>query len=155
MNSKSLTCNPVEPYTVDIAMPVRSFRRLRVLGKYSFFGVLVPYTGYALYISLNSNKEITKRQRLYDRNGQDVADPKHSLFEKYTPLKILGRYENPFEEYRIQTLYEFFFNRVVELFEPNRGGIPKTSARMEELMPVHKPSWVTQGQIQEDKIMHT
>ncbi|KAL6945031.1 hypothetical protein ACO0QE_002474 [Hanseniaspora vineae] len=136
-------------------MPVRSFRRLRVLGKYSFFGVLVPYTGYALYISLNSNKEITKRQKLYDRNGQDVADPKHSLFEKYTPLKILGRYENPFEEYRIQTLYEFFFNRVVELFETNRGGIPKTSARMEELMPVHKPSWVTQGQIQEDKILHT
>ena len=132
----------------------RSFRRLRAFGKYSFFGILVPYSGYALYITLNSNKEITKRQQLY-KNGNDVADSKDSLFAKYTPLKILGRYENPFEEYRIQTLYEFFFNRFVELFETNRGGIPKTSARMEELMPVHKPTWVVQGQIQEDRIVHS
>lgn len=64
-----------------------------------------------------------------------------NTYIKYSPLKVLGRFENPFNEYRIQTVYEFFFNRIVEVFQHNRGGIPHTKRQMDELMPIHKPKW--------------
>ncbi|KAH3902236.1 related to N-acyl-phosphatidylethanolamine-hydrolyzing phospholipase D, mitochondrial [Saccharomycodes ludwigii] len=107
------------------------FRKsLKILRHISLYGIIFPYTSYAFYVSLKTNWEITKRK------------DDHTIL-KYTPLKICGRYENPFEEYRIQTVYEFFINRIIELFETNRGGIPIDQARMNTLMPIHKPTWTT------------
>ncbi|CAB4255785.1 similar to Saccharomyces cerevisiae YPL103C FMP30 Mitochondrial inner membrane protein with a role in maintaining mitochondrial morphology and normal cardiolipin levels [Maudiozyma barnettii] len=105
------------------------------------FGLLIPYTCYAVFVSLSAFREIGIRNNLL----ADVEKDDNRNFEgtllKYSPLQVLGRYENPFPEYRIQTVYEFFFNRVVELFERNRGGIPPDPRQMEKLMPVHKPVW--------------
>ncbi|AGO10655.1 AaceriABR187Cp [[Ashbya] aceris (nom. inval.)] len=106
----------------------------------AFLGLAVPYTAYALYISLQSNREITEREgQLQNKKSMDFAD----TLIKYSQLQILGRFENPFTEYRIQTIYEFFFNRLVEVFERNRGGIPVQQSAMDELMPVHKPTWAS------------
>ncbi|CAI5009363.1 AVN_HP_G0115570.mRNA.1.CDS.1 [Saccharomyces cerevisiae] len=104
--------------------------------------VLVPYTGYAFYVSLATVKQIDLRNKMCQRleeNNNEVTY-KGSLL-KYSPLEVLGRFENPFEEYRIQTVFEFFANRVFELFERNRGGIPPDVHQMNKLMPVHKPTW--------------
>lgn len=103
---------------------------------------LVPYTGYALYVTVSAAKEIDVRDR---ECKQIESNPNDRSFKgtliKYSPLQVLGRYENPFTEYRIQTIYEFFFNRIVEVFERNRGGIPPDKHQMDQLMPVHKPKW--------------
>lgn len=100
--------------------------------------VLIPYTCYALFVSLKTNYEITQRENR--TKGCDEEDFQSTLI-KYSPLQILGRFENPFTEYRIQTVYEFFLNRVLEVFSINRGGIPSDKSLMRELMPTHKPTW--------------
>ncbi|AQZ09942.1 FMP30 (YPL103C) [Zygosaccharomyces parabailii] len=102
--------------------------------------VFIPYTAYALYVSASAAKEIKIRHKLslvVEGQGENYEG---SLI-KYSPLQILGRYENPFDEYRIQTVYEFFFNRIFELFQTNRGGIPSDKIRMRQLMPIHRPEW--------------
>ncbi|AET40927.1 N-acetylphosphatidylethanolamine-hydrolyzing phospholipase D Ecym_7074 [Eremothecium cymbalariae DBVPG len=111
--------------------------------------VLVPYTCYALYIALQTDMQIrARRRKVEDENSADY----NSTLKKYSHLKILGVYENPFNEYRMQTIYEFFFNRVVELFQINRGGIPREEKAMELLMPVHKPTWTDNAaQLVEDQ----
>lgn len=102
----------------------------------------IPYTGYALYVFGSTNYEITRRERqLADKDDLEFK----STLVKYSPFQVLGRFENPFNEYRIQTVFEFFFNRVVEVFQRNRGGLPRSKEQMDELMPIHKPTWVTKG----------
>lgn len=102
--------------------------------------VFIPYTGYALYVSCSASKEIEERlKKSYEVERQ--AENYEGTLVKYLPLQVLGRYENPFDEYRIQTVYEFFCNRFVELFQRNRGGIPPDKKQMRLLMPVHTPKW--------------
>lgn len=103
--------------------------------------LLIPYTCYAVFVSLSAFREIDIRNDLLDDVEKGSETTYAGTLLKYSPLQVLGRYENPFAEYRIQTVYEFFFNRVVELFESNRGGVPKDPEVMAELMPVHKPEW--------------
>lgn len=105
--------------------------------------LLVPYTAYAGYVTYRTSVEIDTRNKLFRERDTEVIGkpPKNDILLKYAPFRVLGRFENPFEEYRIQTIYEFFFNRIVELFEKNRGGIPIDQRQMDELMPVHKPTW--------------
>ncbi|KAG0669619.1 hypothetical protein C6P45_003524 [Maudiozyma exigua] len=105
------------------------------------FSLLIPYTFYAVYVSLSAFREIEIRNKLLANVEPNDSKNYEGTILKYSPLQVLGRYENPFREYRIQTVYEFFFNRVVELFERNRGGIPPDPRQMEKLMPVHKPDW--------------
>lgn len=105
------------------------------------FSLLIPYTFYAVYVSLSAFREIEIRNKLLANVEPNDSKNYEGTILKYSPLQVLGRYENPFREYRIQTVYEFFFNRVVELFERNRGGIPPDPRQMEKLMPVHKPNW--------------
>lgn len=101
--------------TRPIQKSSRKYARILLLS------VLVPYTGYAFYVSLATVKQIDLRnemcQRLEENNNEVTY--KGSLL-KYSTLEVLGRFENPFEEYRIQTVFEFFANRVFELFERNR-----------------------------------
>ncbi|CCD25079.1 N-acetylphosphatidylethanolamine-hydrolyzing phospholipase D NDAI_0E02620 [Naumovozyma dairenensis CBS 421] len=119
-------------------------KRRYILG--TFLTFLFPYTGYALYVTISTAKEIEERYRdsqlveAYDKENKEKGNFKSTLI-KYSPLQVLGRYENPFVEYRIQTIYEFFFNRFVEIFEVNRGGLPPTKEQMDQLMPIHKPDW--------------
>lgn len=98
------------------------------------------YTTYALYVSLSANYEISRRaQKLSTTDSAHPAHPGASC-DKYSSLTIAGRFENPFEEYRTQTLYEFFLSRVLELFEGSaRGGLPSTAAELRSLLPIHTP----------------
>lgn len=111
-------------------------RGLRRPVLFTTLSLLVPYTAYAASVSYLTADEIARRKRLLE---EDPALDRPEA--KYAPFKIMGRYENPFIEYRVQTIYEFFFNRVVELFERNRGGVPEPDA-LKKLMPVHKPDWI-------------
>lgn len=53
-----------------------------------------------------------------------------------------GRYANPFPEYRPQTLYEFFYCRVAELFRPKpRGGVPADKDEIRRLLPAQRPDF--------------
>ncbi|CDO95183.1 unnamed protein product [Kluyveromyces dobzhanskii CBS 2104] len=116
----------------------KSTKQTRRTGLKVILCFFVPYTGYALYVFISTNYEITRRER--QLTNKDDLDFNNTLI-KYSPHQVLGRFENPFNEYRIQTVYEFFFNRIVELFETNRGGVPRSKAQMDELMPIHKPFW--------------
>ena len=73
--------------------------------------LLIPYTGYAIYVSTSAAKEVDIRQRLSELVEGEGENFEGTLI-KYSPLQVLGRYENPFYEYRIQTVYEFFCNRI-------------------------------------------
>ncbi|SCU87918.1 LAFA_0E09604g1_1 [Lachancea sp. 'fantastica'] len=109
--------------------------------------ILVPYTGYALYVIGQANAEITKREQEVKQHDDD----KHfdTTLIKYSPLEVLGRFANPFKEYRVLTAFEFSLNRVLELFQRNRGGIPTSPHSMDELMPVHTPTWTSNNAIEQ------
>lgn len=135
--------------SVPFSLKQRNDQKSRNKYKYTkWFGkglltLLIPYTGYAIYVTLSTTKEIEYRRQKCDSlisNRGSLRDTEITLI-KYSPLQVLGRYENPFVEYRIQTIHEFFFNRIIELFERNRGGIPPDKRQMNKLMPVHKPHW--------------
>ncbi|EDO14484.1 hypothetical protein Kpol_242p7 [Vanderwaltozyma polyspora DSM 70294] len=119
---------------------LRSKRFLTNLG----IAAVLSYTGYAVWVIGASSEEIAMRQDIvhFMEEGQESNE---GTLVKYSPLKVLGRFENPFDEYRIQTVQEFFFNRIVELFQRNRGGIPNNKEDMDELMPIHKPDWLQKG----------
>ncbi|KAL3232242.1 hypothetical protein RNJ44_04158 [Nakaseomyces bracarensis] len=116
-------------------------RRRLGYGSIAALSILIPYTGYALFVTVSSYSEIDSRNELSDVVEKDKGINYQGTLIKYSPLQVLGRYENPFTEYRIQTIYEFFINRVVELFQRNRGGIPAQREHMRVLMPIHKPTW--------------
>ena len=87
---------------------------------------LATYTTYTTYSYVMAQRAIDDRERVFNNYGDD---------KRFDVLEIHGRYENPFKEYRPQTLYEFFVMRLIELSEFGaRGGVPKeTSQRVEEL----------------------
>lgn len=104
--------------------------------------VLVSYTGYICYISLKTRYSIIEREKML--NDGPIIDYKSTLI-KYSPLTILGRFKNPFIEYRIQTICEFFANRILELFQNQGYSVLSSKKLMDELMPVHKPRWTDNG----------
>lgn len=108
--------------------------------------VLLPYTGYAIYVATSASEEIDIRRKKCT-HVEKLGENYEGTLVKYSPLEVLGRYENPFDEYRIQTIYEFFGNRIFELFQRNRGGIPIDSIQMKQLMPVHTPTWNTDHEL--------
>ncbi|TID20443.1 hypothetical protein CANINC_003560 [Pichia inconspicua] len=76
-------------------------------------GVIGGYTTYASYLYYLTRREIRTRDE-----GE--------VSEQFQSLKIHGRFENPFREYRPQTIYEFLLMRLIEFsrFEERRGGVP-------------------------------
>lgn len=55
---------------------------------------------------------------------------------------IAGRYQNPFPEYRSQTIYEFLYCRVSELFhEHPRGGVPLDINEVRKHLPSRRPDF--------------
>lgn len=88
---------------------------------------LATYTGYTTYSYIQARRAISERELEYQRGGSED--------KRFDVLEIHGRYENPFREYRPQTLYEFFVMRLIELSEFGpRGGVPaETTDRVSEL----------------------
>lgn len=114
-------------------------------------GLVATYTSYAAYVSYAANVEITKRGKKFqdamnctkNLETQDDCGCDHGDYirDKYSSLTIAGRFENPFEEYRIQTLYEFFLSRLLELFEGKaRGDVPRKD-KLREMLPVFTPDF--------------
>lgn len=57
-------------------------------------------------------------------------------------MVVGGRFVNPFPEYRPQTVYEFLFCRVSELFhERPRGGVPLDADVIREQLPSRRPDF--------------
>jgi L-ascorbate metabolism protein UlaG (beta-lactamase superfamily) len=108
-------------------------------------GLLLSYSSYALFVSFKANVEITRRAKIeklrLENKLVDSSEVCDHVHEKYGSLTVAGRFENPFEEYRVQTLFEFFLSRLLELFEgESRGGLPSRE-KLRELLPVHTPDF--------------
>ncbi|AMD19651.1 HCL500Cp [Eremothecium sinecaudum] len=118
-----------------------TFASISGIGRGTFskvvLAILIPYSTYALYISFMANRRINERAAKIKH--EDSLEFNDTLI-KYSQLQILGRFENPFTEYRIQTVYEFFANRIIELFQ-RKQAVPNLEGEMGSLMPVHKPDW--------------
>lgn len=52
--------------------------------------------------------------------------------DKFQPMKVFGRFENPFNEYRPQTLYEFLVMRVIEIWVGEHGRLHDTLEERKE-----------------------
>ncbi|ANZ76766.1 BA75_03490T0 [Komagataella pastoris] len=91
--------------------------------------IVATYSTFTIYISLRTKYEIYKREG-------GIKD----LQNKYSSLTVGGRFENPFSEYRGQTLFEFAFCRILELFEGRtRGGLPSSEPELRKLIPLVRP----------------
>lgn len=77
---------------------------------------LLTYTAYTAYSYRLTQHVIVEREKLYE----------YGIDKRFDTLEILGRFENPFKEYRPQTIYEFFVMRLIELTEigKKRGNVP-------------------------------
>lgn len=61
---------------------------------------------------------------------------------QFRPMVVGGKFVNPFPEYRPQTVYEFLFCRVYELFhERPRGGVPSDLDEIRKQLPPRKPDF--------------
>ncbi|ODV96541.1 hypothetical protein PACTADRAFT_74187 [Pachysolen tannophilus NRRL Y-2460] len=101
-------------------------------------GIIVGYATYTAYISIRTNLEINRRSKLFGAK----AERKSNVPLKFEVLNIGGRFENPFPEYRAQSLFEFVLSRILELFEGrSRGKLPKSNEVLRELLPVYKPNF--------------
>lgn len=91
---------------------------------------LATYTTYTTYSYVQAQREIERRENEYTRSMKTNDS-------RFDVLEIHGKYENPFKEYRPQTLYEFFVMRLIELTDIGRGprgGVPaKMEDRIDEL----------------------
>lgn len=92
---------------------------------------LATYTTYTTYNYVLAQQAIDSREKKF--NSDKMQDSRFDI------LEIHGRFENPFREYRPQTLYEFFIMRLIELSEFGpRGNVPNDrESRIDEL------SWVS------------
>ncbi|KGK38350.1 hypothetical protein JL09_g2539 [Pichia kudriavzevii] len=77
---------------------------------------LLTYTAYTAYSYRQTQHVIVEREKLHE----------YGIDKRFDTLEILGRFENPFKEYRPQTIYEFFVMRLIELTEigKKRGNVP-------------------------------
>ncbi|CDK27674.1 unnamed protein product [Kuraishia capsulata CBS 1993] len=110
-------------------------------------GLVVSYASYTAYIAVQAQLEISKRQRRYEEHKKGLKKADQGDFDqivdvpnRYETLNVAGRFENPFPEYRSQTILEFLLSRILELFEgKTRGGTPSSEAELRRILPVVKP----------------
>ncbi|VVT48634.1 uncharacterized protein SAPINGB_P001875 [Magnusiomyces paraingens] len=106
-------------------------------------GILAAYTSYAGYIQLKTKYEISERARKeqYDLDVEHLKSKPWPITQ-YGTLVVGGRYANPFPEYRPQTIYEFLYCRVIEMFHTKpRGGVPANAEEVRRLLPAHRPDF--------------
>lgn len=61
---------------------------------------------------------------------------------QFRPMVVGGKYVNPFPEYRPQTVYEFIFCRIYELFQERpRGGVPTDLDEIRRSLPARRPDF--------------
>ncbi|KAG7854576.1 hypothetical protein KL939_004849 [Ogataea angusta] len=101
-------------------------------------GVLAAYSGYTTYIYVRAQQEIRRRQEAKAKQLEAGHDDCDNC--QYDTLLVNGRFENPFPEYRPQTLFEFFAMRILDLCEfGRRGGLPSTKDELRSSLPIVKP----------------
>lgn len=92
--------------------------------------VVCGYGGYTAAVQIETSRQINQRKVLKDET------------ERYAPMKILGRYVNPFPEYRHQTLFEFGYRRISELLTlTGPGHLPESIDQLEAALPRFKPEF--------------
>ncbi len=134
-------------------------KRLFTLKKKVLFSVLGVYVGYNSYVSINTNYEIYRREQEFlkrkkietaigervNTEFEEINDQDEENFKnKFKSLKINGRFENPFNEYRTQTIFEFLLARIFELFDSEGHGKNHGLTDREELdkyLPVYEPDF--------------
>jgi N-acyl-phosphatidylethanolamine-hydrolysing phospholipase D len=107
------------------------------------------------------NSTISKRKRRFDNRvrrssstpSRDVPkeERKAAVIERFASLSVLGRYVNPFSEWREQGAWEYVAWKSWILFIQGRlwydGGLKKLKktkegrARIEGVLPVRQPDW--------------
>lgn len=93
--------------------------------------VVVGYGGYTAIVQYRAGLEIARRER---------EEPQ--LERRFAPIRIGGRYVNPFAEYRHQTLFEFGFRRISELFALHPAGeVPEDPEELRRALPHFKPDF--------------
>lgn len=88
-------------------------------------GIVASYSVYSCCSILLSNREIAKRQAKYKKNSA----------EKFRPLSIFGKYQNPFLNYEHETLFHFAFNQIRKLFSAR-----ETQLIDRDELPLHQPN---------------
>lgn len=106
-------------------------------------GIVVAYTAYSTYIQLRTTYEISERARrkLYESDLENLKNTDWPA-TKFSSLIVGGRFANPFTHYRTQTVFEFVFCRVLELFHAKpRGGVPADPEVIKRLLPTCQPDY--------------
>ncbi|GME77656.1 unnamed protein product [Ambrosiozyma monospora] len=130
-----------------------------------FLGTTLAYASYTTYIYTVTNYHIEIRENDYytkliksngnlthtnDKSSQKCAgdrsvSPEEIIRDtKLQALLVNGRFENPFREYRQQTVFEFLAMRVIELFDwattsGKKGGLPDSEEELRKNLPVFLP----------------
>lgn len=79
--------------------------------------LLYPLGIYTSYVGVT---HILTQRQISSRSDETPGE------DKFQHMRILGRFENPFKEYRPQTLYEFFVMRIMELYSGDHGSLHDT-----------------------------
>ena len=113
-------------------------RRLRI-----GLGIVVAYTSYSTYVQLWTKYQIRERSKtLNDDHDIESQSAWHWPTNQFGSLIVGGRFANPFSQYRTQTVYEFLFCRIAELFKASpRGGVPAEPNIVKKLLPSRVPDF--------------
>lgn len=95
-------------------------------------GTILGYATYSAGMQIYT-ANILKHRRL--ASDEKYADPAI----RFAPIKILGRYVNPFQEYRHQTLFEFLYCRLREIVSPKPRDGPFNADSASALLACMKP----------------
>lgn len=105
-------------------------------GAYAGLFTAGTYGAFSAYAQIRTKMWIARRE--VESARPDGNDP----MVQYAAMQLHGRFVNPFPEYRHQTVFEFVFCRLLELFatEP-RGGVPKEAAILKAMLPTTQPDF--------------
>jgi N-acyl-phosphatidylethanolamine-hydrolysing phospholipase D len=106
-------------------------------------GIVVAYTGYSTYVQLRTSYEISERARkkLYESDLEHYQMAEWPA-NKFGSMMVAGRFVNPFTQYRPQTVFEFVYCRIAELFHVRpRGGVPSDPKVIARLLPTRQPDF--------------
>lgn len=97
-------------------------------------GVVAAYSAYFGYVQIKTSREIARREARFIPPNEDQ--------NRFHSMVVGGKYVNPFPEYRTQSLFEFFYRRITELFhETPRGGVPFSLKEIHAVLPTRRPDF--------------
>lgn len=111
-------------------------------------GLVVAYTAYSTYVHLRTHYEINDRLDKKLKSADFGLISNVSLRDgippsvQFRPMVVGGKFVNPFSQYRHQTLFEFVYCNIVNLFHLTpRGGLPKDPLELKKLLPSVTPDF--------------